>query len=89
MLVAATMTRTRGGGDRYVTWDHPNMPWDATRLMVVALADDGAPASADTAAHATVAGADGDTSVLQPAWSPATGERRPLQRRHGRRLLAG
>ena len=48
----------------YVTWNHPNMPWDATELRVVDLSSD----DADTRNHVLVAGADGDTSVLQPMW---------------------
>eukprot|EP01063_Lacrimia_lanifica_P014513 TRINITY_DN21085_c0_g1_i1.p1 TRINITY_DN21085_c0_g1~~TRINITY_DN21085_c0_g1_i1.p1 ORF type:complete len:672 (+),score=277.15 TRINITY_DN21085_c0_g1_i1:56-2071(+) len=55
----------------YVTWNHPNMPWDATELRVVPV---GGGAPADTAAHARVAGADGDTSVMQPLWHPTTGD---------------
>jgi dipeptidyl aminopeptidase/acylaminoacyl peptidase len=55
----------------YICWDHPSMPWDTTELRVASLAGV-APKSADTASHALVDGADGDTSVLQPAWHPAT-----------------
>ncbi|EOD04667.1 hypothetical protein EMIHUDRAFT_220750 [Emiliania huxleyi CCMP1516] len=44
------------------------MPWDATRLWVAPFEGG---ATADTASHALVAGGDGDTSVLQPAWHPS------------------
>ena len=44
------------------------MPWDATELRVAA-----AGAATETAAHELVAGSDGDTSVLQPAWHPTSG----------------
>jgi dipeptidyl aminopeptidase/acylaminoacyl peptidase len=44
----------------WVEWDHPDMPWDATRLRVAALSD---PADA-----VTVAGGPG-VSALYPAWS--------------------
>jgi len=54
-----------GGAVAYVCWDHPNMPWDATELRVAA-----AGAGAATSEHELVDGADGDTSVLQPAWHP-------------------
>ena len=54
----------------YVTWDHPNMPWDATELRLAAV-DGAAPA---TEGHDLVDGADGDTSVLQCAWHPTTAE---------------
>ena len=56
----------------YVTWDHPNMPWDATELRVASLVAD--PHSAASDGHDLVAGGDGDTSVIQPAWHPMTGE---------------
>ena len=52
----------------YVTWDHPSMPWDATELRIAAK---GSPAA--TGGHLLVDGADGDTSVLQPAWHPKSG----------------
>ena len=52
----------------YVAWDLGAMPWDATRLWVAPFEGG---ATADTASHALVAGGDGDTSVLQPAWHPS------------------
>ncbi|KAL3821952.1 hypothetical protein ACHAXA_004440 [Cyclostephanos tholiformis] len=65
----------------YVTWDHPNMPWDATELRVVDIvADDDdvsgppLPPSSISDEHALIAGGDGDTSVIQPRWHPITGE---------------
>jgi dipeptidyl aminopeptidase/acylaminoacyl peptidase len=42
----------------WLEWDHPNMPWDGTRLKVRALAD---------GAETTIAGGP-DESVLEPAW---------------------
>jgi len=56
----------------YITWNHPNMPWDSTELRIVELDGDGG--SAKTEDHRLVAGADGDTSVLQPLWHPLTGK---------------
>jgi len=53
----------------YITWDHPSMPWDSTELRI----SDISSGNANTADHILVAGSDGDTSVLQPAWHPATG----------------
>ena len=53
--------RWRADGDAYcwLEWDHPAMPWDATRLVV------------DVAGERTVvAGADGAESVVQPEWAP-------------------
>ena len=59
----------------YITWNHPNMPWDDTTLRVVELdPSTGLPSTADSAAHDVVAGAGGGISVMQPSWSPKTGE---------------
>ena len=70
---AAPRVSPDGASLAYVTWDHPSMPWDATELRVAPLGAGGAGArDADTATHALIDGADGDTSVLQPAWHPAT-----------------
>lgn len=48
----------------WVSWNHPNMPWDGTDLWVAALDEHGRPGEAT---H--VAGGPGE-SVLQPEWSP-------------------
>jgi len=45
----------------WVEWDHPAMPWDATRLVVAPLA---------ALADATVVAGGPDLSALYPAWSP-------------------
>ncbi len=50
----------------WVEWDHPSMPWDATRLRVAAIRADGTLGEART-----IAGGTGPVSVIQPAWSPA------------------
>ncbi|MDP1818742.1 MAG: prolyl oligopeptidase family serine peptidase [Acidimicrobiales bacterium] len=43
----------------WLEWDHPDMPWDATRLVV------------DAGGHRTVvAGGDVRESVCQPTWAP-------------------
>ena len=70
---AAPRVSPSGGHVAYVSWDHPSMPWDATELRVACLDGDGATASASTASHILVDGADADTSVLQPDWHPLTG----------------
>jgi dipeptidyl aminopeptidase/acylaminoacyl peptidase len=49
----------------WVEWDHPNMPWDGTRLMVAALEGD----RPDLQAVQELAGGD-DIPILQPAFSP-------------------
>jgi dipeptidyl aminopeptidase/acylaminoacyl peptidase len=48
----------------WLTWDHPDMPWDATTLWL-AVVDAGGTV---TGAH-PIAGGDGE-SILQPEWSP-------------------
>ena len=48
----------------WLTWNHPDMPWDAAQLWVAPLADDGSLGKA-----VRVAGGDGE-SVAQPEWSP-------------------
>jgi len=49
----------------WVEWDHPNMPWDGTRLMVAALTGD----PPEIKAVQVMAGGD-DIPILQPAFSP-------------------
>lgn len=46
----------------FLAWDHPNMPWDDTRLVVGRLADAG------LTDLVVVAGGAGGESVLEPAW---------------------
>jgi dipeptidyl aminopeptidase/acylaminoacyl peptidase len=48
----------------WLTWDHPNMPWDGTDLWLAAVGTDG---TLSTPQH--VAGGVGE-SIFQPAWSP-------------------
>lgn len=48
----------------WLSWDHPDMPWDASTLWLAGIAPD------DTLAQARrVAGGAGE-SIFQPAWSP-------------------
>ena len=48
----------------WLEWDHPDMPWDASRLRVAAFSDDGGLGQSDLAAGGI------DESVAQPEWSP-------------------
>ena len=48
----------------WLSWDHPQMPWDGTELWVAELT-----AAGELAAQRRVAGGPTE-SVLQPAWSP-------------------
>jgi dipeptidyl aminopeptidase/acylaminoacyl peptidase len=49
----------------WLSWDHPDMPWDATRLHVAALLPSG------LADAAIVAGAGQREAIIQPEWSPS------------------
>jgi dipeptidyl aminopeptidase/acylaminoacyl peptidase len=51
----------------WLSWNHPNMPWDGTELWVGSFTDDGA-----LIETRCIAGSDTE-SVFQPQWSP-TGE---------------
>jgi dipeptidyl aminopeptidase/acylaminoacyl peptidase len=48
----------------FISWNHPNMPWDGTQLWVVKIEEDG---SLDTAK--CIAGGVNE-SICQPEWSP-------------------
>ncbi len=48
----------------WITWNHPNMPWDDTELWVASLSDDGTLAQAQR-----VAGGQRE-SIVEPVWSP-------------------
>ena len=54
------------GGDQlaWITWDHPDMPWDSSRLWIASLDPHGTPGD-----ERLVAGGDG-IAVFQPTWSP-------------------
>ncbi|MCQ3829722.1 S9 family peptidase [Microbulbifer elongatus] len=49
----------------FLQWHHPNMPWDATELMLAELDENGT-----VQASQQIAGGTGE-SVFQPQWSPA------------------
>jgi len=53
-----------GGRLAWLTWHHPNMPWDGTELWVGDLSDGGSVANARK-----VAGGPAE-SIFQPEWSP-------------------
>lgn len=48
----------------WISWDHPNMPWNSTTLWLATLDDDGTPIAANP-----VAG-NGHEAIFQPQWSP-------------------
>ncbi len=47
----------------WLEWDHPDMPWDATRLRVAPVAADGSLGASDLAAGGP------EESIVQPEWS--------------------
>uniref|UniRef100_A0A7S4A9D8 Peptidase S9 prolyl oligopeptidase catalytic domain-containing protein n=1 Tax=Pseudo-nitzschia australis TaxID=44445 RepID=A0A7S4A9D8_9STRA len=74
-FVAAPRLSIDGKTLAAIVWDHPNMPWDATRLVKISLPD---PAedlfSSEVGEPVVVAGQDNDTSVMQPLFHPVTGK---------------
>ena len=73
-----TAPRLSPDGNRlaWLSWNHPNMPWDGTTLHVAALDADGGLEDMRTVAGGLSTGSglstssEGDESVLQPLWSP-------------------
>ena len=53
-----------GGMLAWLSWDHPNMPWDGTHLWTAPVEDDG------TLGEATLVAGGEHVSVFQPEWSP-------------------
>ena len=48
----------------WLSWNHPNMPWDGTQLWVAQIKEDGSLAEAECVAGGV------DESIFQPEWSP-------------------
>ncbi len=48
----------------WLSWDHPNMPWDGTELWVADFAEDG------SISNQTLVAGGKDESIFQPSWSP-------------------
>jgi len=57
--------RVSKDGERlaWIAWDHPNMPWDGTRLYVADMALEG------TLAGARLAAGESPDAIVQPKWS--------------------
>ena len=66
-FVAAPRPSPDGGRLAWLEWDHPDMPWDATRLRIATFEPDGALGTPELAAGGM------DESIVQPEWS-ADGE---------------
>ena len=58
-----------GGTLAWLSWNHPNMPWDGTHLWTAPVQDAGTPGEATLGAATLVAGGE-HVSVCQPEWSP-------------------
>jgi len=58
--------RLRPDGSKlaWLTWNHPNMPWDGTELWIADVKPDGSLGQAEKIAGGL------DESIYQPAWSP-------------------
>jgi dipeptidyl aminopeptidase/acylaminoacyl peptidase len=63
-FLAAPRPSPDGSRLAWLEWDHPDMPWDATRLRVAPVEDDGSLGASDLAAGGL------DESIAQPEWSP-------------------
>ncbi|HEY7702977.1 MAG TPA: S9 family peptidase, partial [Candidatus Limnocylindrales bacterium] len=63
-FVAAPRPSPDGRRLAWLEWDHPDMPWDATRLRVADITADGTLGPSDLAAGGV------DESIAQPEWSP-------------------
>ncbi|NER38541.1 MAG: S9 family peptidase [Oscillatoria sp. SIO1A7] len=48
----------------WLSWNHPNMPWDGTELWVASIREDGSLAEAERVAGGL------EESIFQPEWSP-------------------
>jgi dipeptidyl aminopeptidase/acylaminoacyl peptidase len=53
-----------GSALAWLTWNHPNMPWDGTELWVASIGDDGQLGEPECVAGGV------DESIMQPEWSP-------------------
>jgi dipeptidyl aminopeptidase/acylaminoacyl peptidase len=64
-FLAAPRISPDGAHLAWIEWDHPNMPWDGTRLRLAALDAQGA-----LAAPVTVAGDGAPEAIVQPLFAP-------------------
>jgi dipeptidyl aminopeptidase/acylaminoacyl peptidase len=62
-FLASPRVSPDGASLAWLEWDHPDMPWDATRLRVARILEDGSLAPSDLAAGGP------EESIVQPEWS--------------------
>ena len=63
-FVSSPLLSPDGGTLAWLSWNHPNMPWDGTHLWTAPVLDDG------TLGDATLVAGGERVSVFQPEWSP-------------------
>lgn len=63
-FLAAPRVSPDGSTLAWLEWDHPDMPWDATRLRIAPVEADGNLGRSDLAAGGP------DEAIAQPEWSP-------------------
>jgi dipeptidyl aminopeptidase/acylaminoacyl peptidase len=63
-FLAAPRLSPDGSTLAWLEWDHPDMPWDSTRLRIAPVREDGFLDAAELAAGGQ------DESIVQPEWSP-------------------
>jgi dipeptidyl aminopeptidase/acylaminoacyl peptidase len=63
-FLAAPRLAPDGGRLAWLEWDHPDMPWDASRLRMAPVLADG------TLGEPVLAAGGPDESIAQPEWSP-------------------
>jgi dipeptidyl aminopeptidase/acylaminoacyl peptidase len=63
-FVASPRVSPDGTRLAWLEWDHPDMPWDATRLRVAAFEPDG------TLGASVLAAGGPEESIVQPEWAP-------------------
>ena len=67
---AAPRVSPGGGSLAWLSWNHPNMPWDGTALLLADFDSNGMLGEVRTIAGGPSASSGREESVLQPLWSP-------------------